>query len=275
MKKLIVILLLLVTSVYSQSNFTQEWESPSNRNFVRITSLEQSNTIPEIILSNGSSQVFVHDGATKQIKYSYSDTDTSDFNSYAVINSRPIDVNNDGIFEIVSEKKFNVVSPGQHAYYTFRVLNGATGQILFQKTWNDAIGELQMLDIDGDEYTEICVQLWDHYPEIKSLKIYSTTSNYIGIKNTNSEVGKYELKQNYSNPFNPNTKIEYTLSKSADVRLVIYDITGKEVALLVNEKQNAGTYIKNLNGTNLSSGTYFYQLLVNGIPESKKMILIK
>jgi hypothetical protein len=279
MKKLIVVLFFLVTNVYSQNNFILEWETSSDFDFVGITSLEQNNAIPEIICRSSDFQsIYVLDGATKQLKYTYTDSDTSDFTTYAKINSQPIDINNDGIFEIISEKKNNyayVGGPGP--YYKLRVLNGADGQTLYEHTWDNCIGELQQLDIDGDGYTEICIRINEQtFPDYRSrLLILSTTSHPVGIKSTNYEVDSYELKQNYPNPFNPDTKIEYTLSKSADVRLIIYDIKGEEITSLVNEMQNAGTYIKNLNGRNLASGTYFYQLSVNGIPESKKMILIK
>ncbi|MFZ4590998.1 MAG: T9SS type A sorting domain-containing protein [Ignavibacteria bacterium] len=85
----------------------------------------------------------------------------------------------------------------------------------------------------------------------------------------------YSVSQNYPNPFNPTTKINFALPKSGLVTLKVYDITGKEVATLVNEVKNVGTYSVDFNAANLSSGMYFYKISVNGFSEVKKMSLIK
>lgn len=267
MKILVVIFLLLCSNLFCQTNFTQEWESPADKSFTGISHWERNNSVPEIIFSSANQQtVYVYDGASKQLKYTYSNPDSSNFSTFASYDSRPIDINNDGIYEILS-----------YHNNKFKVINGANGQILYQNTYNGYSNCFPyLLDIDGDGYTEILISLRNFTTgAIYKLIIISTTSNYVGIKGTDSEVDKYDLKQNYPNPFNPYTKIEYTLPKSADVKLVIYDITGKEIISLINEKQDAGSYIKEINGNNLSSGTYFYQLLVDGIPETKKMILLK
>ncbi|MCX6157305.1 MAG: T9SS type A sorting domain-containing protein, partial [Ignavibacteriae bacterium] len=85
----------------------------------------------------------------------------------------------------------------------------------------------------------------------------------------------YSVSQNYPNPFNPTTKINFALPKSGLVSLKVYDITGKEVATLLNEVKNVGTYSVDFNAANLSSGIYFYKMSVNGYSEVKKMSLIK
>ena len=88
---------------------------------------------------------------------------------------------------------------------------------------------------------------------------------------------EFKLEQNYPNPFNPGTIISYQLPKAGNVTLKVYDVLGREVALLIDEYRNAGSYdvefrIENLE---LSSGIYFYQLKAGEFVESKKMILIK
>lgn len=86
----------------------------------------------------------------------------------------------------------------------------------------------------------------------------------------------YNLKQNYPNPFNPVTTIEFEIPKSGFVDLKIYDIAGKEIANAINMNLNSGTVKYKFNGANLSSGVYFYRLLVNGQHiDTKKMILVK
>lgn len=86
---------------------------------------------------------------------------------------------------------------------------------------------------------------------------------------------KYELNDNYPNPFNPSTNISYELAAGGFTTLKIYDILGKEVASLVNEKQNAGSYIVQWNASSFSSGVYFYKLQTNGFIQTKRMILTK
>jgi len=85
----------------------------------------------------------------------------------------------------------------------------------------------------------------------------------------------YSLLQNYPNPFNPVTTIQYTIAAPENVLLKIYDITGKEVLTLVNEKQEAGKYEVKLDASKLSSGTYIYRLSAGSFVQTKKMILLK
>lgn len=90
----------------------------------------------------------------------------------------------------------------------------------------------------------------------------------------------FELYQNFPNPFNPSTTISFNLLTNSDVKLIIYDITGSVVCELVNDALNSGKYSTNWNGKNfkgnkVSSGVYFYQLTVNGINKTNKMILLK
>ena len=83
----------------------------------------------------------------------------------------------------------------------------------------------------------------------------------------------YNLYQNYPNPFNPTTKIAYDIPRDAKVKLVIYDILGREVKTIINnEFRSAGKYITEFNGSYLSSGIYFARILVN---EGKDFIAVK
>jgi len=84
-----------------------------------------------------------------------------------------------------------------------------------------------------------------------------------------------KLAQNYPNPFNPSTTISYTLKNSGAVNLQVYDITGRLVQELVNERKNAGEHSVSFNASNLASGLYIYRLQVAGKVITKKMTLIK
>ena len=86
---------------------------------------------------------------------------------------------------------------------------------------------------------------------------------------------KYELGQNFPNPFNPITTIEFTLSHPEYTTLKVYDITGMEVGLLISGKLQAGVHRYRFDGNNLASGVYFYQVTAGEFREVKKMILLR
>lgn len=85
----------------------------------------------------------------------------------------------------------------------------------------------------------------------------------------------YGLDQNFPNPFNPSTIISYQIPVSGNVKIIIHDILGNEVANLVNENKIAGLYSVEFNANNLTSGIYFYSISVNNFYQVKKMLLIK
>jgi len=93
--------------------------------------------------------------------------------------------------------------------------------------------------------------------------------------NSNTNVSSYTLYQNYPNPFNPSTNIKFEIPKSSFVNLVVYDVLGREIAKLVNEKLNAGSYLIDWNASQYPSGMYFYKLTSGEFSEVKKMVLIK
>ncbi|HEX7357277.1 MAG TPA: M1 family aminopeptidase [Ignavibacteriaceae bacterium] len=86
---------------------------------------------------------------------------------------------------------------------------------------------------------------------------------------------KYELQQNYPNPFNPTTTIKYQIPVSGNVTLTLYNTLGQEILQLVNGLQNAGVYEVKFDGSNLTSGIYFYQLESGTFSQIRKLVLIK
>src|SRR4030095_2410879 len=86
---------------------------------------------------------------------------------------------------------------------------------------------------------------------------------------------KYSLEQNYPNPFNPSTNINFSIPKGGNVKLVIYDINGREVATVINENLAAGTYRADYDAAGLSSGAYFYRIITDEFTETKKMMVVK
>jgi hypothetical protein len=123
---------------------------------------------------------------------------------------------------------------------------------------------------------------------VTKLKRLSDTVQY--FYNNNLQIGitpisqhipeSYNLYQNYPNPFNPVTKIKFDIragirSQGSEVKLIIYDITGREIQTLVKEKLNPGTYEVIFDGSNYASGVYFYQLKVGDYIDTKKLVLLK
>ncbi len=107
-----------------------------------------------------------------------------------------------------------------------------------------------------------------------------TTDGGLTFNNTTHTLaGSYSLSQNYPNPFNPSTIIRYNIPSethnNSSVLLKVFDISGKEVATLVNQKQSPGSYEVTFNAYNLSSGIYFYRLEADGFVETKKMTVLK
>ena len=88
-------------------------------------------------------------------------------------------------------------------------------------------------------------------------------------------ISSFELNQNYPNPFNPTTSISFALESNANVQLAVFDAKGAIVANLVNGNVNSGAHSVEFNGANLSTGVYYYTLKVNGISQTKKMMLLK
>lgn len=98
----------------------------------------------------------------------------------------------------------------------------------------------------------------------------------IGIEVISSEVpGRFSLGQNYPNPFNPVTNIKFIVPKTGVVKLVIFDATGRETAVLFNGELGAGIYNYDFDASQLASGIYFYKLKANDFSQTKKMVLVK
>ena len=87
--------------------------------------------------------------------------------------------------------------------------------------------------------------------------------------------GQFVLRQNYPNPFNPSTSIGYQLSTTGQVSLKVFDLLGREVATLVDERKTAGTYAVSFNGSGLASGVYFYRLIAGASVQTRGMLLLK
>jgi hypothetical protein len=110
------------------------------------------------------------------------------------------------------------------------------------------------------------------------LKQIDTDGQFEYSKTIEIELGspsKIKLSQNYPNPFNPTTTISFSLPQSGNVSLKVYNLIGQQVSELINEFKEPGVYTVNFKAENLNSGIYVYKLEVNGLVQSRKMILMK
>ncbi|MFA4924387.1 MAG: T9SS type A sorting domain-containing protein, partial [Ignavibacteriaceae bacterium] len=100
------------------------------------------------------------------------------------------------------------------------------------------------------------------------------------INNETKTPTEFSLSQNYPNPFNPSTIINYSLPTNSLVRIIIYDLLGREIKTLINSEKNSGTYQVQWNGDNnfgskVSSGTYIYSIRAGSFYQAKKLVLLK
>lgn len=115
------------------------------------------------------------------------------------------------------------------------------------------------------------------YAGLGPVNIYANQEALItGINQNGTTIpDNFSLSQNYPNPFNPVTNIKFNLPKSGYVKLVVFDVMGREVATMLNENLNAGSYTADFDASNLSSGIYFYKLVTADFTDTKKMMLVK
>ncbi len=103
----------------------------------------------------------------------------------------------------------------------------------------------------------------------------ASTDTGTGVTPAGETPGRFHLEQNYPNPFNPSTHIGYALGATGPVRLTVHDVLGREVAVLVEQVQPAGTYGVTFEATHLPSGIYLYRLDADGRQVVRRMLLLK
>ena len=127
----------------------------------------------------------------------------------------------------------------------------------------------------GDYYSTLRIFSNDPFHPQVNIPVHMLVSTLTGIENEFTLPTEFSLEQNFPNPFNPLTTIKYAIKELASVKLILYDILGREVEVLVNEEQDAGYYKVNFNAGRLASGIYFYRLQAGDFVETKKMVLLK
>lgn len=156
--------------------------------------------------------------------------------------------------------------------------------IMFVKSTGNAANSWEsQMNISNDGYiskagfigntNDDCFVLWQNKFELTLYATYCDVS--LDVDDENQLPQNYSLSNNYPNPFNPSTKIEFRIVEPGLVAIKVYDVLGNEVANLVNEEKPAGSYKISFNASNLPSGVYYYKLTSGSFVETKKMVLLK
>ncbi len=153
---------------------------------------------------------------------------------------------------------------------------GEYGRIL--KTTNGGVNWISQISSTGSYLTEIFFYDLNTGYCVGGYGVILKTTNggLTGLEPLSNEIPEnYKLHQNYPNPFNPSTKIKIQLKDAGLAQLVIYDVLGRKVETLVNGVLKQGTYEVDFDGSNFTSGVFFYKLESGFFSETKKMILIR
>ena len=154
--------------------------------------------------------------------------------------------------------------------WLFRTTDGGEHWFNFSNGFPKVVGGVSTIAIDTlNERIYAGVISWFDTQGIYILDSFTTGVNFV----EQIVPAEVSLSQNYPNPFNPSTAIRYELAVSSSVTLKIYDVLGREVATLVNERKGAATYEVRWDGNKFPRGVYFYQLKVHNSIRSKKMVL--
>jgi hypothetical protein len=173
--------------------------------------------------------------------------------------------------------KWKIRKPGGQYISFTSDSNGAATRFTIRKSKLDSLAAYNF-GLTGDSV--ICGWIASSFINSDSLsseiRFVTIRTNTVSVKNISTVIPiEHKLYTNYPNPFNPVTKIKFEIPKDEFVKITVFDLSGKAVSEIVNEKLKAGIYEADFNGINLASGTYFYKIETASFIQTKKMILIK
>jgi hypothetical protein len=189
----------------------------------------------------------------------------------------PFDVSGDGAHDIIISRRYNSSEPYR---YGFRIVNSVTGQNVYlfdSPVYSYAYVDISDLDRDG--FLELVVLRQSFPPDadhafeflVFQTGVPQTSASGDGASLPDSPV----LHQNFPNPFNPSTTIDYSISQSSNITLSILNTLGQHVATLVNEQKPAGTYRQFWNAEGMAGGVYYYQLKAGEFTQTKKLLILR
>ncbi len=212
----------------------------------------------EVIVGSNDATLYALNAEDGSLLWSY--------DAGAEISSSPAlgDVDSDDELEVV-------VGSRDKKVYAF---NGTDGSVLWQyETGNDINSSPALGDLNGDGKLEVIIGSDDWY-------VYAL-AGITGVEefaDDNARAARFSLSHNYPNPVTGNTTIQYTLARAGHVQLKLFDVTGREVTVLVNEEQTAGSYHVEWDITQsqgIANGVYFYQLSTEGYSQTRKLVVAR
>lgn len=184
-------------------------------------------------------------------------------NKYLVVTYR------DSTFYISSSKVLITDSLGNIIRQQLFTVNNPAGYITLKTSMSAGNGDLIFggySELTNNDRADIFVARTDSLLNVPPISVIQINNNIPTMS---------QLFPAYPNPFNPSTNIKFDITESGIVKLTVYDILGKALALLVNKGLNPGSYEVKFDATNFASGIYFYSLESGSFRETKKMLLIK
>jgi photosystem II stability/assembly factor-like uncharacterized protein len=148
------------------------------------------------------------------------------------------------------------------------------------RTWTEEFyrPDLKFIDMVFTDSNHGWLLAWPDDP-YGQCKLFHTTNGGFGgivsVDEVSEQPNKYFISQNYPNPFNPSTVIQYQIPEMSFVQLTVYDLLGREVAILINEEKQSGKYEIEFDASRLSSGVYYYQIIAGDFIQSRKMVLLR
>lgn len=226
---------------------------------------------PDLFIGASNGRIFYYENTGNAVNFNF-ELQTAYYNSIDVGDDavpRFTDFDHDGDFDL-----FIGAQNGTVRYYKNNGNASSPDFVLETNQFNNINVHQnscpEFADIDNDTDFDLFVG------NIKGGLYYFRNEKVSSVNQTIfSNPDEFILEQNYPNPFNPSTEIKYVLSKTAFVKLTVYDIQGREINRLVDEVQRSGAYSVNFKPQNISSGMYLYELNANGIKQVKKMLFIK
>ncbi len=282
MKNIILVLslILIAKSLFCQQ-FIKKWEFPQELIYVGDI---DGDGIGEFAFDDYNNNVIkFYNTSSQNVKWTI--TDMRFFNEIydaeksnlqpSYIKFPSVDFNGDGKKEMLLKR-----SDGK-GITIYDIVNNTT---VFE--WSEpqlySIKFLVFADVDGDGKLELVfIARSGEYGVDYKTYVYSTNAPVLSVNIKQNEFpNNFNLSQNFPNPFNPTTTIEFEISQPSNVKVNIYDVAGRMIKELINEQKNTGKYSVTWNGKDnygntVASGNYFYQIISGDYIQAKKMILLK